>query len=394
MTAEATPQKDEWEQFVTDHDLLGELGAKPDPPTADPAAPPPDPTAPPAEGEGEGQPRDEQGRYAPHDDRATPPPAEGEGQPGEGEAPPPTPEPEVHRLDLTVAGKTIPYEMPRAAWDALGEEQRTDLVARLQKSEDYGRPGGALDKSAERKARDMLVEEGVLKHDPLTGTYQPTPEYIAWKNKESAPPTATPAPATQPPDTKSELDKLWNECVAGDDPAAYRQYYDRKAELEASAVEQRLLEQQQQRVAEANQRQEIQQIQAHLQARVEAELVSVKEQLADPQTHEIDPQLANLVRRTALAAITTDRNLESGLQVIRDFAAREATRNAAVRDFLAKANRPATPPKEAPPPAVMGGRPAAPKQEEEFDPNDPFGRKSGTGNAAYSRFAERYGLNQ
>lgn len=379
-----SPQ-DDWEKFASEH-LAGEA-----PP---PEGEPPAPEEPSGEEPGarRSQPRDELGRYRsgeeePEGNEEPQGDLEGDVDPGE--------EPEPFHVPLKVAGEEVQHQMSRAAWDALSEQERSDLVARLQKSYDYDRPGGALDRASEKRARDMLVEAGVLERDPLTGLYQHTNNYKQWLARGEAPQTSAPEPqpTTTPPDPNAELEALWAKVQEENTQDAYRQFAIRSAQIEAERVAQRLQDEQRQRAMETERQQKLRQIQDHIAGRVNAELAAAQEQLADPQTGKVDPKLEELVRRTALATITTQRDLDAGLQVIRDMAAREAQRNSAVRDFLAKANRPAPTKRTAEaPPAVRGGHAPSPTQEEEFDPDDPFGRKSGKGGSSYGRIMQKYGV--
>jgi hypothetical protein len=266
------------------------------------------------------------------------------------------------------------------------------LVERFQKSEDYDRPGGALDKKAAKIAAERhaayMVERGFWTRLE-DGTYGPSPAVEAYQRwlaaqRQPQPAAAQPAPAqpktAEPTARQKRITELQAKYDgAGVSAAEMREYqelvtderYDtREAEREtrsrAEAARTAAMSAEEQARADR-----ATQAQAHIDSIVE----SLKPQLRHPITGEVDAiDVSNLKLHMSAVLIDT-RDWVKAEQSVRNFAARTQAR---LKDVVDRIPKQAT----APPPAPVhrgteGGQNGKPEESDDFDPRKPFSKQTG-----------------
>lgn len=250
---------------------------------------------------------------------------------------------------------------------SLSPEERRAIV---QKARDYDRPGGALDKNAQRKAQEIAAEQfeklGFLERDPVTGQHRYTTRYQNWlasqqQQAQTAEPEADPR--------EERLAELRRKVKEDGDGEAAVEYADLIAEVKAErkAAErfdalrkEREAERSERAAKEATDRQV-----AEVRRRVEDTIAAVASKLQGPDGSK-DEDAINEARAIALAQVIQTQDVEKGLQAIVGYADRYQARVERWRSTFTQQK----PQKKAPP--VVGGGPLIKSAGEDFDPNDPF----------------------
>lgn len=249
---------------------------------------------------------------------------------------------------------------------SLSPEERRAIV---QKARDYDRPGGALDKSAERKAQSLMAEQfeklGFLERDPITGQSRYTDRYQSWLASQKQAPTQEPAK-----DERMErLAELRRKVTEDGDGAAAVEYADLVAEIKAEKTaaerfdalrKEREAERSERAAKEATDREV-----AEVRKRVEDTIAAVASKLQGPDGSK-DEDAINEARQIALAQVIQTQDVEKGLQAIVGYADRYQARVERWKSTFAQHK----PKKKAPP--VVGGGPSIKSAGDDFDPNDPF----------------------
>lgn len=306
-------------------------------------------------------------------------------------APAGTPGPRTWKVPLTVDGQAIEEEVSEEAFTNPDSEAAKKLRASLQKARDYDRPGGAMDQQATRKAEEMarqreernlasLVAEGVLERLP-DGSYGYTQDYIAFRQRQSAP-AAPPAGVPAQADPRlARLEELRAKATEGDRDA-YIEWADLNAELKAEAAAQKAVQaeraaRQSERDQEARQR-TAQDHERALDAAISGALDAHKSVWVEPLTGTTLPPEALKPLRDAAGYIgagayqASKGDINTALKAARDhiftMSAMRAAEIQRIRAAMPKAPTPAP----AAAPQFGGSTPPAASREIPFDPKKPF----------------------
>jgi len=344
----------------------------------------------------------------PAEQAATPKPADTPAAPGPGAS---AAEIRKWKMKLKVAGVEEDVEIGEDALDGRDPAKQKWLIDQLQRSKDYDRPGGALDKLATRKAQAdsarWLVENG-LAEQGADGRLTPTPAYAAWQAQQAAAAAAPPAPAkpAEPTVRQKRIDELQAKY---DDPAqsitgaemrefqklvSDEQFDTRLAEAQA---ESRKVQENAARLAaetrakaEAKKRADDGDKEAY--EAIDKDVAGLTEKYRNPLTKEIDAQAVADAR--AIMQHTLETNWRSGMDPATCWEkARERLKqhaeghSARLTSIIAKAPKVATAAPPAPIARGQAGPAGATEDKDDHDYSKPFTKQKRGGLAEFERKA-------
>ncbi len=284
-------------------------------------------------------------------------------------------------VPLTVAGEAKKRRILRKALDDPESPEGRELIAALQKSEDYDRKGGALDQAADRKgseiAGDHLVKLGVMVRGP-EGNLHYSPHYQAFYAAQHNGQAQQAQTQTPPPDYAARLAAVRQKVL--DDPSSENvaSAFEGQATILQEQIRAERHAEAQQAQAAADNRTQLEQTRDTITTTINDALDAQKDRFVHPVTGAVDKAMQESARARAFTAIAQHRDLKAGVAAIQQVASEMDERYALVRDLVAKLNaqkkRGAKRKKAAP---VLGGGTsktgaAGGTKEPKFNPNKPF----------------------
>lgn len=308
------------------------------------------------------------------------------------------------KVPIKVAGEDLEEEFEEDDFDPTKKPDRFKWIQeQLQKAKDYDRPGGALDKLAQRRAQEAharrMVELGLWVYDEAKRQLVDSPLLIEFrefhdKKKQGGQPAGAAAPPPPPPELTprqkriAELQEKYDNPEANITGAEIREFQqlvtDEQIDTRAAADRKEADERNTRERAEAARRKAIQDSDAEAMKAIDATVKIVEEQYRDPATKQIDEaatqEAKDLMEATLRKAQKEGKDPATcwtiATEKVKQHAARYARGSQAVH--APQPPKPPSGPKAPPVPRGQGGAGGAAPQKgkTKYDPSKPFSEQS------------------